>query len=423
MPEFVKDVLKPGTYRADGREVTVTEADLQSFVDDFHRMAESGYAVPVPWEHTDRDDDNGYPISLSDKRRIAARNRAKNNAGWVSDLFVEGDTLKARVDIGLEEDAARLEANGGFVSPQFGRWQAPDGTEYAKPITHLALTTHPVARNQDREFQPVALSELDLEPNDPLRFSLEDAVQFTDTPPAAPPEAPAAPAPDAEPPKADEAMEAMVKRAGECLRQIGIVLPESVLQAFPQDGMQVLCAAIDSHLATKQAAKADEKPADAAQPGQVPAGVNTEPTTVSLSEPANESGEPEAEEPAMSAEQIAQLSELQSQNNALIAQATRLQREDYARRIGNVERSGRCSPDAANGMREMAEQHQFSESGDSSPLDIKLSVYEELPAGAVWDDSQRVQQFSVGTEQDGPFFSGDDVSDERAEELANELAG
>lgn len=480
MPKFVKDVFGPGTYRKGDAVVSITSDDLQGFVDDFHAMQAAGYAVPAPWEHPESSDESGLPVQMSDRTKAREKNRL--NAGWVDDLFIEDGTLKAKIDIGRAEDAEQVKANGTFVSPQFGPWTDPGGNRYPKAITHLALTTHPVVRSQSREFTQVALSELDSQ----IRLSCSDKVQMSD-PSADPPVAP-----PAESGEQSAEMAAMTKRVSSCLQQIGIVLPEDVLSGLPAEAMQVLCAAIDSHIATKQAAKAESaEQANPQQSGQVPAGVNTEPTTVSLSELESlkdqiqfaegestealrgklksalkalgmqiaddsaigddpetladmlgnlarhveyrcrrmrhsESDYPMAfseNEAEMTAEQTTQLSELQSQNTALMGEVTRTRQADYERRISACEKSGRCGPDRAGKLRDLAGQYQFSESSQPGHLDIELEVVESLPPGAVWTDEQKVQQFSVRPEPDGSFFTGEDVTEEEAEKLADEMLG
>ena len=80
MPRFIKDVLKPGSFRVSETEgVTFGKSDLERMVSEFDAMRAAGLAVPVPWEHPDINDPNCAPIPEKEREQF----KSKFNAGWV----------------------------------------------------------------------------------------------------------------------------------------------------------------------------------------------------------------------------------------------------------------------------------------------------------------------------------------------------
>lgn len=135
---FVKDVIRVGNYRMpNGNGIKVDAARLSHWVAETKRYMRNGNAVSIPKVH----DTTGDPDL---------------NRGWVEDLWVDGDTLRARVRM-IGEDAIKAAARSYvslFSPPKFTDGA---GVKYEWPILHVALTTMPVVPGQDG-FLPIAAS-------------------------------------------------------------------------------------------------------------------------------------------------------------------------------------------------------------------------------------------------------------------------
>ena len=133
---FTKDLISVGTWvTPDGQQFEVTPATLSRWVDTFEAMQADGVKVPVPEGHTDD---------------------AGKNRGYVTGMFVDGDTLKATIDL-IGEDAIAMASRTEvsiFVPPSL---KSGRGTVYEQPIAHVALTPVPVVNGQGG-FVPIAAS-------------------------------------------------------------------------------------------------------------------------------------------------------------------------------------------------------------------------------------------------------------------------
>jgi hypothetical protein len=134
---FVKDIIKAGRYLDphSGKWFDVTTEDLDHWALTFGRMDAAGVKVPVPDGHTDK---------------------ASANRGFVRGMFREGDTLKASIDL-IGEEAIKLAAVNDvsvYVPTSFTDGK---GNTYARPITHVAITTYPVVPGMG-PFVPIVAS-------------------------------------------------------------------------------------------------------------------------------------------------------------------------------------------------------------------------------------------------------------------------
>ena len=127
---FEKELLRVGRWVHPAKKfiLEVTRERLARWVRNFRRMLEKGISVPVPYGHS-------YD--------------ARDNAGFVRDMRVEGDRLVGVLEIPREEDAARLGAVATDVSvsvnPDFADGQ---GERYGEVIEHVAITNYPVVAGQ-----------------------------------------------------------------------------------------------------------------------------------------------------------------------------------------------------------------------------------------------------------------------------------
>lgn len=134
---FRKEVIRTGTYINADERFEITEKTLGNWINQFQRMKQNGVKVPIPTSH--ENDDN-----------------SEHNRGWVLDLFIEGQALFMVCEL-IGEDAIQTAARADvslFSPPSFTDGK---GNEYTRPITHVAMTTHPVVPGLS-EFVPLAAS-------------------------------------------------------------------------------------------------------------------------------------------------------------------------------------------------------------------------------------------------------------------------
>ena len=135
--KFRKEIIRAGTYVKDEQEFEVTHSSLKNWVRQFRAMKRNGVKVPIPLSHEDDGD--------SDK-----------NQGWVHDLFVEDESLFMTCEL-IGEDAIGTAARADVSLYSPPSFKDGKGNEYTRPITHVAMTTHPVVPGLG-EFVPLAAS-------------------------------------------------------------------------------------------------------------------------------------------------------------------------------------------------------------------------------------------------------------------------
>lgn len=99
---------------------------------------------------------------------------------------------------------------------------------------------------------------------------------------------------------------------------------------------------------------------------------------------------------------------------AMQRRLTQFAQKELNDRINSAMRSGRCTPATAEKLRQQANQFQFSADADTDPiLEAKLALIEEMPAGAVWDEKEKItqmaQQAKFTTEPQPAFMIDDEV--------------
>lgn len=123
MPQYRKELIKTGSYKhpSTGVSFEVTPELLAHWVTTFNRYLENGSRVPVPIGH-ERDDN------------------AAANAGWVTDIFVEEDSLFGIMEL-VDPNLALITDVSICIEAEV---EDGLGNKYESAITHVALTTHPV---------------------------------------------------------------------------------------------------------------------------------------------------------------------------------------------------------------------------------------------------------------------------------------
>lgn len=432
-----KDALKAGNYRKGDEKIVVPEALVQRLNDNTKLLESRGYRNAFWMEHPGKGDRKGAPMKIGTQLAADAE-RDPFFAGWVKQ-HVLGDDGMVRVEVEPQSDdqAGKLIESGGFVSPQFGPFKDEEGNEYDHVFMHHALTRKPVNRGQSRTFEPVQPKTIRnaAEIAEPVQFSLDDfepdeddaddptIVQLSDDD--------AAGGGESKPkPKADGECSEACKATIEALAAFKVTVDPSSPIAKHREGLAELLSTV-SRMAAHQERENEAMAKDTeSKAGNGTASVAESPVVVTMSE-----GEAAAKGGAAAAvahtdpKDVVQMSEftaLKSRNSKLEALATNGQRKEYGRRIEAALSSGRCTPDRAKAMTDLANTHQFSDSDDKSELDIRLEVIEELPAGAVWTDEEKVVKFSALEAPRSPFFTGaddDEPTDEDIDEHAKTVTG
>jgi len=134
---YRKDLIRVGdTVRAvNGEEVTITRDDLEHWIEQFRLMQEAGVPVPAVKDHSSKIDDK---------------------LGDVVDLFIDGDTLYAAVDL-IGEEAIKLAGKAHVSIFVPSTWRDSEGNEYDSPIAHVGLVATPQVTGQGR-FTAIAAS-------------------------------------------------------------------------------------------------------------------------------------------------------------------------------------------------------------------------------------------------------------------------
>lgn len=136
---YKKELIRTGKFRKDSTDQNfeVTPAHLTHWADTFDHMNKAGVKVPVPSTHAGAKDPD-------------------KNRGWVTDMFVEGDSLMGVIEaIGDDGIAAISRADVSIEITD--KLIDGKGTTYTSPITHVALVTDPVIPGL-KEFVPLAAS-------------------------------------------------------------------------------------------------------------------------------------------------------------------------------------------------------------------------------------------------------------------------
>lgn len=135
-----KELLRPGRYFPPGGPVDFSIEELRAYCENTNRLLASNRQIPVPFEHQD----DAVPLSHAD----VLANRVKHNAGWLKECFFKDDgSLWGKLEFDDPAIYGRLPSIK-FVSPEFRHRFECDGTVHKNVITHVALTTQPVWRDQ-----------------------------------------------------------------------------------------------------------------------------------------------------------------------------------------------------------------------------------------------------------------------------------
>ncbi len=159
MALFRKRIIRPGVYNIPqvdpnkpdeliSNPIHIGKPRIKGFIETFNRMTRNGLSVPAPFRH----DEKAEPIRTNGD---AQDSDAYTNAGFWKHLWQDKEgSLWGEVDVPNETDIEKLNTTVEDVSllakPE---WQDGSGNRYDDAITHIALVTHPVAKD-DTPFVP-----------------------------------------------------------------------------------------------------------------------------------------------------------------------------------------------------------------------------------------------------------------------------
>lgn len=134
-----KEVIRPGTYfyvdeqTKLPKKLVATPELVKYWHDQGNEMLSDRHRlpIPVPKEH----DFSIHPMTPAEK--------LDNNAGWVKEYRLKGDTLFSVLDIQDEEYAKKLPKTIRWTSPWINSFTDGKGKQWNNVISHLALTTRP----------------------------------------------------------------------------------------------------------------------------------------------------------------------------------------------------------------------------------------------------------------------------------------
>lgn len=131
------EVIRAGKYMREGREIEISDGDLDRMVANFERWRELGAEVPVDYDHSFHE---------------GGESRA---AGWFTELVRRGRSLFARVRWTPEAARQIAEREYRFFSPEWTKnWISEGGEAEGPTMIAGGLTNRPFLRG----MTPVALS-------------------------------------------------------------------------------------------------------------------------------------------------------------------------------------------------------------------------------------------------------------------------
>ncbi len=375
-------------------------------VSTYQAMKAAGLHVPAPWKH-----DPIGPIKSGEYID------SKNNAGFWLDLNISKDgDLEGKLEVPLPEDAQKVGTTVKEASPLI-REKYTDGTGkiWEDCLSHIALVTHPVQPGQDNfapaDYVPVKEGEYAIALSN-FVSALADGDQTPSSSSA--PKAPESPAPPVTSPAGGSFT---IQDAIAFLRKTGVSLPDNTTEGNLVERICIACQAIEG---TNEEEELDDANGATEQPR--PIAMSTVVGVAGAGGMAGTGGSPPPVEPAImlstngtiaSATPLppgttpnqptsptqstpsspekpgdVAMSNLQAQNDKLLAIATSSAKQSIAARIKNLIDKGRLTQTEA---KELFEPHlagfQLSlhpETGEPIPgqLEVMLSTLEKTRGGA-----------------------------------------
>lgn len=438
--KLVKDVLKVEQYRPNPADpsfvVNVTTDVLDHWSRTFNDMKDAQIGIPLTFEHPPK----GQGCDPSEWKSGDPRFRA----GWVEDVYRDGDTLMAVLDV-PDGYASDLVETGCYVSPKFGgTWTDSLSRKWENPIHHIALTTKPVAVNQSRTFTPKTLAfSRDGDSESPFShemFFSTSQGQFAQW--SQPEDTEVA---DLSPAEAIDRLFENPNFVAEARQRLAAIpeqqfsadpsqvppgMPPGMPQGLPEDSapspegdgggpdaaavaMQILhevmqaCAAGMKAMAQLGGVSTDDDADDAPSPVPAPAPAPSLQATPAVT--------------AMSRDEI--------ESNPVFAamehKLTQTERKGFADRVNALFDSGRCTGPQRDSLIADVGKYEFSRQTEQPNVTLlaKLELLEGLPEHAAIPTVAKEAEFSRSKPTATAIDSSEEMTDERAEEILQKTYG
>lgn len=380
MAKLTFDILEPGTLVTPGKKpgkMRVTRITPDQVANAFalgNAKIESGWHIPVCWDHQDL---GPIKFSLSKKEQAEAFNNrnariAKNTLGYVERFELEGNRLRAVVDVPDESDAKQA-AKVGLTSPCLDwNWIDADGQLWPGcTVQHVAITPRPVQRRLNQSA-PLALSIATNGTPSRVFLSFGEFKKMADEKDDEKP-AKKTPYDDAIEPDGDESDAGVMDKDGPSKAPV----IESANDTFFKPAIALLAQKCGVKLPPDTTAANGWERAYVAlhnAPDYNAPAVNTP--------QAADSANPQMVTPSSEGSPLA-LS-LQKQQE----QAEKLARKSIAGRINLLVKSGRITPDMGSKLASGSSKLQLSFNAEgeleTNAVLAKIEAYEELPKGHSW---------------------------------------
>lgn len=417
-----KAILNVGTYQSPDGEIVVTPGRLRGWASSFATMRRRNLGIPVGVDHSD-DIQQTVPVAFSTEKN--KKRSAINGVGWLDSFTVAPDGKSAEIVLDIGDDTAAAKAKGNLleVSPIiYPTWRDGQGREYRDVITHVDLVHHPVDASQGK-FEQVAETPIacclrmsvDVGQPSPVVFRM--AKDFTK---------------DNED-GSEEGEEATSMAADESGDEAGEKMPVADAEPVnpdlpaepPADRLQL--DALIGILAKLGYALPADTSADTIVRDLLTVFKNAD----AMQSKADAAGQADddAEEETQINEASPQFAAMSLKANAAHEYAQGLHRQNLSARISGLLKTGRCTAAEAKARGEQAGAVRLSLGADNRPAVSKtedwISDREQLPAGAVWDPTTKLQRMSAAMEESAPGIdtdlTGDGITDAAAEKIVDKL--
>lgn len=158
---FSKSILKVGTYHSPDGVVEVTPQRLKHWASETKRLQNVGYAIPSHFDHSN-ELDLLEPIAMDALARRQNRS-AEVTVGKLADMRVAPDGQSAEIVLETLTPGATeaVSSNAVYVSPViFPEWKDGAGNTYRDVITSFDLVDHPVDHSQSSFVPAQRMSQL-----------------------------------------------------------------------------------------------------------------------------------------------------------------------------------------------------------------------------------------------------------------------
>lgn len=350
------------TYESPDGPLSVTAERLRHWRDTFRKFKSLGLKVPVFFGHQD-----------DPKVTVPATRLPSDCAGRLHDLVLSENGRKAEfvIDVPRPEDASKVENNLVELSPViFENWTDGDGTVHKDCITDVDLVVHAVDHRQE-DFKPaIACSiRMGLDKGKPVIYRLADHKDDDD---------------DNTDHDSDESNgdgSDRVKRVIEGMAALNIMVPDDTT-------VENFFERVESALLTA-AAMGD-------------GGVNTD--------------ELQATSPEFAAFSL---------DSPLVKFYAKGHQKGVMERLDAILQEGRCTPVEYKDRKPLVGAIRLSldKSGEHKPTEVEswIESREAIPVGSCWDAQKqtRMSNLEVVPHPDG--LAGDEVTEEQAEEIVDEM--